>query len=679
VGDPRNSWWTNQGTIEEATLSIKPQGLFWEYGLYLTFSARGTSFGAGDSLEVTLHFSLPENAVVYDSWLWINDDISKGKILDRWTASNIYEGIVQRRQDPSILFKNSPTDYELRVFPMEGSETRKVKISYLMPAAWDPNLVRAGLPLHILNTSLNLPPALNLLVWPGADWGAPTISGLNGVNLFWTQDVDPEEAGFYKTGLPSSQFSLQPQLVFNSPLQNGVCLRVHNDGSGGGFYQLAFLPRLETEPEPKKLLLLLDKDVTGGNISFESVWSAAKSQLLANLQPTDSFNIIYSQIPVQRVSEQWLPARPDVVENAFNAVAPTDFSNLAQLMADGFAFIKEHGNEGEILLASSSGNFYTNQLATALHDLMLESMGTPRPRLHILDYRTTYGPFGYIGGQSYWGNEYLYFRLAQSTGGSFHIARNNNLGEVLASAFLSTDKELVNLDFYTTLEQGYCYGRYFTQNNPAHFLNRPVLQVGRYNGDFPFEIEMAGELDGEPVYREISVPTPQVLAGDTLIREMWFGRKLNILENSSPSNSVTLDIIQNSLEERVLTRFTAFLCLEDSTQYCAECYDETELTSTNTPELSLDSLLGAAPNPFTDQVIITLQHQKLKEQTTRVSFEIYNLNGQLIQQFELNAGSETVQLVWDGRDRAGHTLPAGVYVLMAQTGAWSGVMKLVKR
>ncbi|MBL7828577.1 MAG: hypothetical protein JNJ57_18225, partial [Saprospiraceae bacterium] len=115
VGDPRFSWSTQQGTIEEAVLSIKPNGVYWEYGLYLTFSSRGTTYDANDSLEVVLKFELPANAIVHDSWLWINDDISKALILDKWTASTIYESIVNRRQDPSILTKTSATQYELKV------------------------------------------------------------------------------------------------------------------------------------------------------------------------------------------------------------------------------------------------------------------------------------------------------------------------------------------------------------------------------------------------------------------------------------------------------------------------------------------------------------------------------------------------------------------------------------
>ena len=83
VSDARNSWYSYMGTIEEATLSVSPKGLFMEYGLYLTFSARGTNFNQNDSVEVVLDFELPQNAIVTDSWLWIGSTIVTGKQIGR--------------------------------------------------------------------------------------------------------------------------------------------------------------------------------------------------------------------------------------------------------------------------------------------------------------------------------------------------------------------------------------------------------------------------------------------------------------------------------------------------------------------------------------------------------------------------------------------------------------------
>ena len=135
VRNPR-SWTSMQGTIEEAVISIKPKGIYMEIGLYLTFSARGWNHSPNDSLEVEFYFDLPENSIVSDSWLWIDDEIIRGEIMDKWTASQIYENIVRRRRDPSILYKRYGDSYELRIYPMLASESRKVKITYLVPTQW---------------------------------------------------------------------------------------------------------------------------------------------------------------------------------------------------------------------------------------------------------------------------------------------------------------------------------------------------------------------------------------------------------------------------------------------------------------------------------------------------------------------------------------------------------------
>ena len=66
VQNPRN-FSGGYGSIDEAFISVKPQGLYMEYGLYLTFSAKGQGFTNADSLEIQYYFSLPENSIVTDS------------------------------------------------------------------------------------------------------------------------------------------------------------------------------------------------------------------------------------------------------------------------------------------------------------------------------------------------------------------------------------------------------------------------------------------------------------------------------------------------------------------------------------------------------------------------------------------------------------------------------------
>ena len=119
VQDPQ-SWYGYQGVIDTAVLSIKPKGAYFECGLYLTFSSR-PYLNNYDTFEVQLYFDLPEGSIMHDSWLWVGNQVVQARLIDRVKATLTYEGIVQRRKDPSILYKNSATQFELRVFPMAAS------------------------------------------------------------------------------------------------------------------------------------------------------------------------------------------------------------------------------------------------------------------------------------------------------------------------------------------------------------------------------------------------------------------------------------------------------------------------------------------------------------------------------------------------------------------------------
>ena len=112
VQDPQATWYNSRGTIEEAIFSVGSKGLYSQISAYLTFSARGGTFLSGSQLETVMTFTLPEGSFVTDLWLWLPDGkISKGKIYDVWSASSIYESIVNRRRDPAILKKTGPRTY----------------------------------------------------------------------------------------------------------------------------------------------------------------------------------------------------------------------------------------------------------------------------------------------------------------------------------------------------------------------------------------------------------------------------------------------------------------------------------------------------------------------------------------------------------------------------------------
>ncbi len=241
VADPRGAWnRSGQGRIEEALLTVSPCGAYTQCELFLTFSSAGTTLTSSrDSLEVQFDFYMPPEAHITDSWLWVGNDIVQAKIFDRMTATNVYESIVQRRQDPSLLNKNSNGYFNLRVFPMRGNETRKVKISYLLPSDWQESSVYAVLPISLLKASSRVPD-LNVIYYPQNDWTTPRLltqreSGFGTQTqdiLRQTQEVQTGRRVFAAT-IPADNIrsNTVAALSWASPAQNGVFTQTFKRGN----------------------------------------------------------------------------------------------------------------------------------------------------------------------------------------------------------------------------------------------------------------------------------------------------------------------------------------------------------------------------------------------------------------------------------------------------------------
>jgi hypothetical protein len=91
------------------------------------------------------------------------------------------------------------------------------------------------------------------------------------------------------------------------------------------------------------------------------------------------------------------------------------------------------------------------------------------------------------------------------------------------------------------------------------YINNPILQVGKFKGEFPFEINYSGEFNSEIISDEIILNEADIHTSDSLLEAIWAGIYIQHLEQQSQTNDVIAEIIQSSLSERVLSLYTAFL------------------------------------------------------------------------------------------------------------------------
>jgi len=680
VGDPRNSWQTYKGTIDEAMLTVRPKGLFMEYGLYLTFSSKGTIWtNANDTLEVTLKFDLPENAIITDSWLWIGNDIIKAKLLDKWSASAIYENIVKRRRDPSILSKQSATQYELRVFPMAGNETRKVKITYLMPTTWSKTNVFSAVPTAILNTSNTKPVSFPILTWPDTIWTNPKI--INDLSLSFTTKTDTIFGTYQLTTIPSTKYSANIGIGFDTPAVNGLYFSGYQNGNEG-IYQLALFPDQFFEADViKKAAVLIDYDASNTNVTVKELLNSVKNEMLVSLNSKDSFNLIFSNLSITRYSKKWVAASKTNIEAAFNSLDNplSSYSNLGALLGNGIDFVKNNGKEGKIILISDGDQFGDFQVANTLINDVIKLMN-PKLPVHISDYQSISFPSYFKDGLTYYGNDYFYSNLSRMTLGSYHRVKNGlSLSETITGSLKYLGGSINSFDLHTSLKAGFCHSRYTLTGGVSNiaYVNDALLQVGKFKGEFPFRIEISGEYNNKVFSNTMEIQQPPVSNKDSVSEAIWSGQYIKKLESGNQSNDIINEIIFSSLSERILSKYTSFLCLEDTSLICANCTEQPQITF-NVKEVTADrDLIKIYPNPFVEKLTIEITCDNPVEVK---ELYITDITGAIICRFaavQLQKGKNIIS--WNGLNLNGERVKPGVYLLVFKTSGYSETIKILRK
>ncbi len=682
VLDPQVWWSEDQGTIEEATLAIKPHGIYMEYSLYLTFSARNTHFSDSDILEVEFLFNLPKGAIVNDLWLWIGEDIMKAQIMDQWTASSIYEEIVNRRQDPAILVKRGKENYELRVYPLEGNGQRKVRINYLVPIEWHSNTVTASLPMNIITASRNKLDKFNILYFPNSEWKNPKIYEYEDIDFISAYDSTNTE--YLTAEITSDYISSSLTLSLRSPMKNGIYVNAYNEG-GKGVYQLAYLPSIQTdENSSQKVTFLLDFMQNKSSMSLQEILTQLKLLLTEQFTEIDSFNVLYSKLEIQQLSEKWLPADSITIENVLGTILSDSisfYSNLPSLLSRGIEFVENNGNSGNIILIANSDLVGEYEIANQLLDDLQRIMHEPIP-IHIADFNDINYQYYWIGGRDYFGNEYFYMNLSRISHSNYQsLLKKGSVTNILLPIVQSLNGLITSFDLHTTLENGFCFGRFNSNLNEAIYLNTPITQIGKFMGDFPLKLEVSGVYDSKVFNQSISVNETDIFTGDTSSIHLWNGNYISSLETGYEGNEEINNIINLSLENRILSLYTAFIALEpgDSSEFCYDCQDDSGLLISVEDTETADSLfIQAYPNPFNPTTTLNVNLPKNVE-PAELSMKIYNMLGEEIKNFNpLEYGdNRSFQLTWNGINSYGESVSTGIYFFVVSTKEIRQTLKLV--
>jgi hypothetical protein len=678
VLEPRVSWMSYEGNIDSATIIVEPKGLYAAVDMYLTFSAPKNNFSSKDTLEIQLTFSLPSGSIVNDSWLLIEDKWEKALILDRWTASSIYESIVKRRRDPSILTKESSNGYKLSIFPMPAMKSRTAKLSFLVPFTFSTNKAYTELPVNIINLSSNVVSTVNVYINEKLGINNPIFC--NEPNIVFTNSIS--------TKYPSTKHALitnkitDGTLSFDSPIKNGVFATKYDKG-GQGIYQLAFLPsQLLDNCKSKKVVILVNYKGKSG-ITQDQITKGIKNMVYNIMAPTDSFNIFFSGMRTKGLSDKWLSADQGNLNYIFDNFPKklySTYGDLVALFVKGLDFINQEKNVSVLLISESSDFNDLNTSNTFIEDLKINYQKLPP--ISILDYNINCNYWYTNTGNYFCGNSYMYGVLSRSTGGSnYKLQSNDSFNNKLLLLGQSLDSYISTFDQITSLDSGFCYGRkQINSIGQSVYANKTIMTIGKYFGRFPINIQVSGIINDSVFSKEIIVEDDDILATDSISETIWAGNYIEEMENSGNlQNEEISQIINYSISNRVLSLYTAFLTLEPNVviEPCDDCTpNDKNIIAVETALINTtENLVEVSPNPFTTKVSIKI---KLTEPIKNLNVQIFNTMGQIIKTFSLSNPGTEYEFIWDGKDSLGKNAPKGTYFVKITNNKYIKNIKIVK-
>lgn len=671
IADPRSIGKFSYSSIEEATIVVKPAGLYYLYDVYLTYGTDNPFYKNDyDTFEIQHYFTLPENALIIDSWLWVEDQIMKAQILERNTAFNIYEGIVNRRRDPSILYKNGPRQYEFRIFPIPYGKTRKVKLSIMMPAYVEKGKTISTLPLQLLRKSVKLP-NVTIIVY---DKDTKEKSSLTSGNAF-TSNVDVINGNFEKAIISPLDIFNNTEIMIghNSNKSDEVSLVTEQDTSSAdeGFYQLYLNPANLYKPaeKVKKAAIIIDHNSNFSLVDKIEILTSVKN-FIKNELSDDEVRIYYNRLECKEATNGWTKVSDLALDDVFNTMQVGNNSILIPSLYKVYSDIKIE-NDAVVYLFSSDASLTSTSASQQLKNELYEEIGDLN-KTYILNYVDIQKIQTQIFYNNYYynGNELFYRILSSNTGGgAVHLNtyyQSISLAEGLNNIIqLKSESEYENFQYYLRLESGICYDNFVIKDANGY------LQIGKYKGSGNFKIEYYFIRDSSLISENIILMNHSAEKAGT-VGLSQVGLKIQAMERSSKESEKDLAVAL-SLKHRILSYNTAFLALEPSMQEpCFDCEAEDDVVIA-TDDVDINAvILSAYPNPFSVETIITLKNASDIDLISDVA--LYTLEGKKIDlKYQIEKMDSSLQIKIDGNE-----LVKGIYLLKVNYNGKIYMLKIIK-
>ena len=511
----------------------------------------------GRQLEATFYFPLPENAALADFSLWINGKKTKGELLERQQAVQIYEEIVRRMVDPGILEYVGKDLIRARIFPIPPHGVQKIQVCFESVVELEGSLAEVRYPLKAPSAMQGTTGDLTIKAEIHSDIPVRSVySPTHPVDV--AHSGDTVVAGYEKHGATFDRDFKLYYTLSEEPV--GVSVACYRTAGDDGYFMLMAAPGEDKTAAamPKDITFVVD---TSGSMAGDKIVGAREALKfsLNSLNEHDRFNVVRFSTGVETFASSLEGASRDNVARAltfvdrFEALGGT---NISEALDTALRHTPESGRPYYIV-------FMTDGLPTVGVTNAESILSQAKGRVTAMDGAVRFFTLG-VGHDV---NTTLLDTLAADNRGmAEYLAPEEDL-EVKVSTFYRKISRPVLADLALDLGGASAYD-VFPRELPDLFSGSQLLVMGRYKGTGNQKVKLTGIAAGDTQTFATSVGFEAARNDHEFIPRLWAQRKVGFLLDEIRRNGEQQELVDEviTLSKRfgIMTPYTSFLVVEDT-------------------------------------------------------------------------------------------------------------------
>lgn len=512
-------------------------------------------------LEAHFVFPLPKGAALQDFSLWINGKKTKGEMLEKQKATEIYEGIVRRLQDPGLLEYIDTDAFRARVFPVPANGEQKIELVFSQVLEFQSGIYQYHYPLGASSRG-----AAPLAVKQDFVFSAKITSKTPIRSVYSpthkmgvTKRIESEATAGLEMG-PGTDISKDLDLFYTvSDKAIGFSfLPYRPNPEEPGFFMALLSPKTELKADevmPKRITFVMD---TSGSMMGERIKLARESMKygVQRLNSKDEFNVVRFSTDVEALFE-----KPQVASEA-NVKKALDF--VGSFEAIGGTAIDE-GLQRALKDADDRGSMQ--------HIVLFVTDGHPtvgvteEPEIAKRAKGSNKGSRVFTFGVGEDLNARLLDRIAEDGRGTSDFARDGKDFEVRVSGLFDKVANPVLAELSLDLKAFDAFDIY-PKKLPDLFKGTQVVVTGRYRTPKEASVVLSGSMNGKRQVYEYRADAAKESKAYEFVPRLWAIRKVGYVLDEIRLNGerpeLKDEVVALGKKYGIVTPYTSYLVVEDT-------------------------------------------------------------------------------------------------------------------